>query len=170
VIETTEFLCLITSYFYLRSSTSDWPPGDMHLPGLLMPTIATALMVLSAIPTYLGDHAIKKNDRRGLIVNLIITALLELAFVALLIDHLLTLNYDWTKNAYTSAFFILITTHLVFAGIMILENLYILIQAQRGLYNAERHWAVEVDGMSSYLVIAAWVAIYATVFLSPYVI
>jgi hypothetical protein len=56
VIEAVEFLCLIASYFYLRSSTNDWPPGDMHLPALLIPTIATVLIVASGIPTYLGDH------------------------------------------------------------------------------------------------------------------
>jgi len=170
VIEAVEFLALIASYFYLRSSTSDWPPGDMHLPTLLIPTIATVLMVTSGIPTYLGDHAIKKNDQRGLIVNLIVTIVLEAAFMTLLIAHLRSLSFDWMKNAYASAFFVLIFLHLVFAGVMILENLYILIQAQRGFYNAERHWGVEVDGMSSYLVIASWVAIYATVFLSPYLI
>jgi heme/copper-type cytochrome/quinol oxidase subunit 3 len=90
--------------------------------------------------------------------------------MALLIEHLRSLSFDWMKNAYASAFFVLIVTHLVFAGVMVLENLYILMQAQRGLYNAERHWGVEVDSLSSYLVIAAWVAIYATVFLSPYLI
>jgi cytochrome c oxidase subunit I+III len=170
VIEAVEFLALIASYFYLRSTMSDWPPGDMQLPTLLIPTIATILMVASGIPTYLGDHAIKKNDRRGLIINLIVTAALEIGFMVLLIDHIRALNFDWTKNAYASAFYVLIITHLIFTGIMILENLYILMQAQRGFFNAERHWGVEVDGMSSYLVIAAWVAIYATVFLSPYLI
>jgi cytochrome c oxidase subunit I+III len=169
-IESVEFLALITSYFYLRSSTSDWPPGDMPLPTLLLPTIATILIVASGIPTYLGDHAIKKDDRRGLIVNLIVAAVLEAAFIVLLSVYLQSLSYDWTKNAYASIFFILICTHLLFTGVMILENLYILVQARRGVYNAERHWDVEVDSMSSYLVIASWVAIYATVFLSPYLV
>ncbi len=40
----------------------------------------------------------------------------------------------------------------------------------RGFYNSERHWGVEVDGLSSYFVVAAWVAIYLTVFISPYLI
>jgi cytochrome c oxidase subunit I+III len=169
-IEAVEFLCLIASYFYLRSSTNDWPPGDMHLPELLAPSIATALMVASAIPTYLGDHAIKKDDRRGLIVNLILTVVLEVGFTILLVMHLQSLNYRWTKNAYGSIYFTLILSHLAFTGIMVLENLYILAHAWRGFYNSERHWGVEVDGLSSYLVVAAWVAVYATVILSPYLI
>jgi cytochrome c oxidase subunit III len=161
---------LISSYFYLRATTDDWPPGDMPLPPLLVPTIATALMLASTIPTFLGDHAIKKGDRRGLIVNLIVTAALEVGFIALVVLHLGSLNFDWTKNSYASVYWILILSDLTVTILMVLENLYILVHAQRGFYNAERHWAVEVDGLSSYFVTATWLVVYATVFLSPYLI
>jgi len=50
-IETAEFVGLISTYFYLRSTTDDWPPGDMPLPPLLLPTIATVLMLASIVPT-----------------------------------------------------------------------------------------------------------------------
>ncbi len=167
-IETVEFLALIASYFYLRSSNSDWPPGDMALPGLLLPTIGTVLLLVSVIPTYLGDHAIKKGDQRGLIINLVITAVLETGFLILLVRHLQDLSYWWDRNSYASIYWTLIVTHLVFAGVMILENLYILVHAVQGFYNEERHWGVEVDGLSSYFIVAAWIAIYLTVFISPY--
>ncbi len=167
-IETTEFGALIASYFYLRSSSSRWPPGDMALPELFLPTIGTLLILASLIPTYLGDHAIKKGDRRGLIVNLIFTAVLEAVFIVLMALQLHSLSFSWDKNAYTSVYWVLIVAYLLFAGFMICENLYILVQAWRGFYTAERHWGVEVDGLSSYFVIAVWVAIYLTVFISPY--
>jgi cytochrome c oxidase subunit I+III len=170
VIESMEFLALIVSYFYLRSSTNDWPPGDMDFPKLLVPTIATILMLLSVIPTYLGDLAIKKDDRRGLIISLIITAVLETAFIVLMAIHLDSLNFMWDKNQYASLYWVLILTHVAFAGFMVLENLYILVLAIRGFYNSERHWGVEVDGLSSYFIAAAWVLIFFTVFLSPYLI
>ncbi len=167
-IETVEFLALIATYFYLRSSTTDWPPGDMALPALLIPSLATLLLVASVIPTYLGDHAIKQNDRRGLIVNLLVTIALDAAFLVLLSYHMQSLSFSWNENAYGSIYWVLILTHLIFAAVMILENLYILVLARRGFYNAERHWGVEVDGLSSYFLIAVWVAIYLTVFISPY--
>ncbi|MCC7450995.1 MAG: hypothetical protein IT324_26500, partial [Anaerolineae bacterium] len=40
--------------------------------------------------------------------------------------------------------------------------------ALKGFYNEERHWGVEVDSLSSYFVVAAWVAIFITVFIVPY--
>jgi len=135
-----------------------------------MPTIATFLMLISVIPTYLGDKAIKKDDNRGLIINMIATIILESTFIAILITHLMFLNYKWDTNAYASIFWVLIVTHLIFTAVMILENAYILVLATQHYYNSERHWGVEVDGLSSYFIVAMWVAVYFTVFLSPYLI
>ena len=169
-IESTEFLALIASYFYLRSSSNDWPPGDVPRPELLLPIIGTLLLLASAVPTYLGDHAIKKGDQKGLIRNMILTVILETGFLVFIGLHLRSLNWNWDKNAYTSAYWVLIVMHLLFALIMIFENLYMLVHARQGFYNEERHWGVEVDGLSSYFIVAAWVAIFFTVFLSPYLI
>jgi cytochrome c oxidase subunit 1/cytochrome c oxidase subunit I+III len=168
VIETIEFLAFIGSYFYLRSTTNDWPPGDLPLPPLLIPTLATVLMVASDIPTYLGDRAIKKNDQRKLFLYLAVTIVLELGFLWLMAYHLATLNFLWQDNAYASLYWVLIITHLLFAGFMVIENLYALMESSKGFYTAERHWGITVDGLNSHFVTAAWLAIYLTVFISPY--
>lgn len=170
LIEAVEFGALIASYFYLRSTTNDWPPGDTPLPQLLLPTIATLILVASVIPTHLADKAVKKNDQRKLVFYTALTALMDLVFSVMFIAHLAFLNYKWTHNAYASAYWTLIGSHLIFMGIMILENLYILVLAIRGFFNSERHAAIEVDGLSSYFVVALWIAIYLTVFISPYVL
>ena len=57
---------------------------------------------------------------------------------------------------------------LTFAGAMVLECVYILVLAFRGFYNAERHWGIEVDGLSSYLNVAEWLLVYVTLFITPY--
>jgi len=170
LIESVEFGALLASYFYLRSTTNDWPPGDIPLPQLLLPTIATLILLASVIPTYLADHAIKKNDQRTLIIGTALTALLDIIFTILLIVHLGFLNYKWPHNAYASAYWTILGSHLIFMGIMTLENFYILALAVRGYFNSERHSAIEVDGLSSYFVVALWIAVYLTVFISPYVL
>jgi cytochrome c oxidase subunit I+III len=168
VIEAMEFAALIASYFYIRSYTFDWPPGDTPMPDLLLPGIATVLLMLSVIPTYLGDQAIKKDDLRSLIINLILTIVLEAAFIILMLVNLQAINYNWDQNAYASLYWALIVSHLVFTGVMILENAHVLMLASRGFYNSERHWGVSVDGMSSYFVAGMWLIVYLTVFISPY--
>jgi cytochrome c oxidase subunit I+III len=168
VIEAMEFLALIASYLYIRSYTADWPPGDTPLPDLLIPGIATLFLLASAIPTYLGDQAVKKDDQRGLIINLILTIVLEAVFLVLMLVNLQNVNYNWDQNAYASLYWVLIGAHLAFAAVMILENAYALVLARRGFYNSERHWGVTVDGLSSYFVVAAWIAVFLVVFISPY--
>ena len=101
----------------------------MALPSCCCPPWVTLLLLASVVPTYLGDEAIKKNNQRGLIINLVVTIILEVGFLGLIITHMLALNYAWQENAYASAYWTLVVTHLVFAAVTVLESLYILVLA-----------------------------------------
>jgi cytochrome c oxidase subunit I+III len=169
-IEAMEYGALIASYFYIRSSFSAWPPGDMPMPALNIPTLAILLLLASLIPTYLGDEAIKKGDQRGLQINLIIETVLDLGFIALLWMDLGNIIFNWDENAYGSLYWVLVVGMLVLAAILVLEDLYVLVLAYRGFFNAERHWGVEVASLSSYFTVAVGLAIYLTVYISPYMI
>jgi cytochrome c oxidase subunit 3 len=137
---------------------------------LLVPTIATGILLISVIPTYLADHAIKRDDRGRFKFHAFLTIVLDVVFMGLMISHLLLLPYKWQVNAYMSIYWTLIGTHLLLSAFLVLENAYVLVLGWLGYYNSERHWGVEVDGFSSYFTVAAWVVVYATVFLSPYLI
>lgn len=169
-IEAIEFAAFTASYFYLRSSTTDWPPGDIPRPELLWVTIATGILLVSVLPTYLADQRIKRDDQRGFLTYSFVTIVLDVVFIGMILLHLLQLNYKWQANAYTSIYWTLIGTHLLLSGFLVLENLFIFVLGWFGYFNSERHWGVDVDGFSSYFTIVAWLVVYATVFLSPYLI
>ncbi len=166
--EAAELMGTIAVYFYLRSSTNNWPPGDMPLPKLLIPTLGTLLLLIALIPSYLDEVAIKKGDRRGMIIHLILEVVLQAGFIALLWYHLASLPFKWDENAYASVYWISIILTLIFTGATVLEGIYLVVQAFRGLFNPERHWALEVDGISNYVGIAQWIIVYLTLFISPY--
>jgi heme/copper-type cytochrome/quinol oxidase subunit 3 len=166
--EAAELFGTIIVYFYLRSGTNDWPPGDMPLPKLLLPTLGTLVMLIALIPSYLDEKAVKKNDTRGVIINLILEVVLQAAFIAILWYHLKTLPFKWDDNAYASIYWISIILTLIFTGGTISEGIFLIMQAFRGFYNAERHWALDVDGLSNYVGTAQWILVYLTVFISPY--
>lgn len=170
IIEAAEFIELIATYFYLRSSTNTWPPDNIPLPDLLLPTIATVILLISVIPSYLDDKAVEKNDQVGLKVYIILQMILEIAYMIVISIHLNSLNFSWQKDAYGSIFWMMVLSAVVFTGLMILESIYILVQAFRGLYNSERRWGIEIDGLSSYFVIVNWVLFYLTVYIAPYLI
>ena len=47
--ETTLFLMLFASYFYLRLQTTHWPPSHVAKPPVLVPALLTAALVLTSV-------------------------------------------------------------------------------------------------------------------------
>jgi cytochrome c oxidase subunit 3 len=168
LVEAAELGGTIVTYFYLRSGTNDWPPGDLPLPQLLIPTIGTLLFIASAIPSMLEDKAIKKNDIRGVIIYMLLTIVLQAAFIGVFWYHLKSLTFKWNDNAYASIYWISIILTLIFTAGTVFEGIYIVIQAFRGLYDKDRHWALDADGISNYAGIAQWILVFLTLFISPY--
>jgi heme/copper-type cytochrome/quinol oxidase subunit 3 len=167
--EAAELFGTIVAYFYLRSGTNDWPPGDLPLPRLLIPTLGTLVLLIALIPSYLDEQAIKKGDRRGMIINLILEVVLQTVFIALLWYHLKSLTFKWDDNAYASVYWITIILTLIFTGGTVFEGIYLVVQALRGFFDKERHWALTVDGISNYVGIAQWLMVYLVLFISPYI-
>ncbi len=170
IIEGFEFVEMIATYYYLRSGTRTWPPDNIPLPPLLLPTIGTIVLLVSAIPSFLDDKAVQKNDQVGLKIYLILEMILQTVFVIILGLSLQSIDYSWQKDAYASMFWLLILSAVLFTGLMVLESVYCLYWAFRGFYNSDRHWGIEINGLSSYFVIVNWVLFYVVVYLSPYVI
>jgi len=130
--------------------------------------LGTLAMLIGLIPSYLDEVAVKKNDNRGVIINLILEVILQVVYIALLWYHLEQLPFKWDDNAYASVYWISIVLNLIFTGGTALEGVFLVVQAFRGFYNRERHWALDVDGLSNYVGIAQWVLIYLTLFIFPY--
>ncbi len=168
LVEAAELFGTLVAYFYLRSGTNDWPPGDLPLPRLLIPTLGTLVMLVALVPSYLDEEAIKKGDKRGMLIHLTLEVVLQTAFIALLWYHLKSLTFKWDDNAYASVYWITIILTLIFTGATVCEGIYLIVQGLRGFFNAERHWALTVDGLSNYVGIAQWILVYLTLFISPY--
>jgi heme/copper-type cytochrome/quinol oxidase subunit 3 len=168
LVEAAELGGTIVTYFYLRSGTNDWPPGDLPMPQLLIPTIGTLFLLASCIPSVLEDKAIKKNDIRRVVMLMLLTIGLQVAFIAIFWWHLKSLTFKWDDNAYASIYWISIILTLIFTGGTVFEGIYIVIQALRGQYDKDRHWALDADGISNYAGAAQWVLVYLTLFISPY--
>jgi heme/copper-type cytochrome/quinol oxidase subunit 3 len=169
LVEAAELGGTIVTYSYLRSGTNDWPPGDLPLPQLLIPTVGTLLLIASCVPNLFEDKAIKKNDVRRVIMLMLTTIVLQVAFIGVFWYHLKSLTFKWDDNAYASVYWISIILTLIFTGGTVFEGIYIVIQALRGQYDKDRHWALDADGISNYAGAAQWILVYLTLFISPYI-
>src|SRR5204863_8780281 len=81
-IEGTMFAIVIVSYFYLRTRTSDWPPGLMP-PAIVFGAINTAIFLVSIIPNQVVKKLAEKRKRGAVLLWLIVLAALGLANLVL---------------------------------------------------------------------------------------
>jgi len=170
LIELVEFGVLIASYYYLRAGATVWPPPDIELPPLLLPTLNTLILLISVIPNYLADKAIQRNDQKAFKLGYLVNFGLGLLFLILLLFYYDSLTFSWQTNAYTSVFWMLAGLHFIYMASALLETLVIMIWAWRypGYFNEERNAAVQVDGLNWYFGVAIWIPIYITLYLVPY--
>ncbi len=57
---------LLFSYFYLRLEHNVWPPDNIDPPNLLLPGIATLLVIVAAVTMRWAHARIQRDDMRGL--------------------------------------------------------------------------------------------------------
>ena len=114
-IEGAMFAMLFASYFYLRTRSSDWPPG-VNPPYLWFGIANTALLLISVIPARWIQHRARAGDLRGARIGLIVLASAGLGALVLRGFEFPALNCRWDSNAYGSlvwAILILHTGHLI---------------------------------------------------------
>ncbi len=99
IIEGTMFSILIAAYFYVRMRVDVWPPPGDQFPHLLLPTLALIPLILSALPAYWASEAAKKNDRAGMIRNLILNLVLAAVCFVMRIFEWHSLNFNWQADA-----------------------------------------------------------------------
>jgi cytochrome c oxidase subunit III len=61
--ETTLFLMLFASYFYLRLQVTHWPPRGIEKPPVLVPVLLTAALVLTSGAMQLAWSSARRGDR-----------------------------------------------------------------------------------------------------------
>jgi cytochrome c oxidase subunit 3 len=169
VIEITVFGSLIISFFYLKMFSAEWPMGGVGRPDLLLPTIGTVLLLMSAVPAYWGDHRGRKGDLRSLRIGLAIGLVLIATFLGLKIYEYGNAGYSWDTNAYGSVVFFIIGFHMSHVMALILKTGIVLAAATRGHFNKQRTVGIQTNGMYWYFVVIVWLPLYFTLYLSHYI-
>jgi len=169
--EAATFACAIASYFYLRFvHATSWPPPSDRLPGLVLPSIATGVLVVSCLPMALALRA----ARRGRVAATGIGVFLALAGgVAFLVLEVFDWLAEWPastlqKDAYGSLFFGITGLHNLHVLIGLAMLVFLLVSVAVGRITSE-HWdPVTIVSMYWYFMAVLAVAVYVTVYLSPY--
>ena len=148
--EVALFGTLIGSYFYLDFQSKQWPPAGIKPPSMVLPLVATGVLVAMSLPMFLATRSARAG-RRGNVIALIVVALVVqscyLALQILLFRHDLN-HFTPQGSAYGSIYFTLLAVHHAHVLLGILLDLTVLFfLAYRGLTN---YWLIGVRGLALY--------------------
>ena len=161
------FAALFTTYFYLRARLPEWEPlfGVEKPSWEGLPLVNTIILVGSSVTMQLGVWAIRKGDRRRLILLLAVTAIMGAVFLAGQGYEYTRLGFLPTHGIFAATFFTLTGFHgaHVFGGVLFIT--LCLLRALRGQFTAERHLAVEAASIYWHFVDVVWIGLFTTIYI-----
>jgi heme/copper-type cytochrome/quinol oxidase subunit 3 len=109
-IEGTMFALMFASYFYLRTRSTNWPPGHLP-PGLSYGMASVVIFLLSLIPARWVQKRAPSGDRKIIRNGLIALSLFAMVATAIRVFEFTALNCRWSDDAYSSTIWVLIGIH-----------------------------------------------------------
>jgi cytochrome c oxidase subunit III len=168
VIEATVFASLVASFFYLRSNFPQWPPDGTRSPELLKPTLATLVLLASAIPMYWADSSLKQGRTFPLKVGPLISIALALVFLAMKVVEYRDIGFRWDTHAYGSVVWTIVGFHSAHVLALVLKTAVVTTLAWRNYFNRKRRIGVTVNGLYWYFVVIIWIPLYMTIYWASY--
>jgi cytochrome c oxidase subunit 3 len=167
ITEVMVFGAFFASYFFLRVvvNPSAWPPHPFELP-VAVAGMNTAILISSSFTIHYALEAIRKGNKQGMKLGLVLTWILGLTFLFVQINEYVHLGFSARTESFGTIFYSLTGLHgaHVFVGLMLLT--FATIRAFRGHYgeNAEDHLGVEIPGIYWHFVDVMWIIVFVTVY------
>ena len=165
-----------TNEFLWQGFEAVWPtngPANIGgtfqtIPAFGVPFVNTLILLTSGITVTLAHHALKKDQRRALVMWLLATVLLGFVFVALQIEeyHLAYTELGLTLGSgiYGSTFFMLTGFHGMHVTLGAIMLTVIAIRCMRGHFKPEHHFGFEAVAWYWHFVDVVWLGLFVFVY------
>ncbi len=167
VIEGMMFSIVIAAYLYTRLRVDVWPPPGDQFPHLTLPTLALIPLLLSALASYWASEAAKKNDRGGMIRNLILNLVLATVFFVMRLFEWHSLNFNWQTDVHGSYVWAFLGLHSFDFIADAMFTVVLLVILASGRYGENQRLGVHVDSIVWYFIVAIWLPIYVVIYWGP---
>ena len=124
-IEAMMFALIFATYFYLRTRSTNWPPGHLA-PAVTYGAVNAVLFLLSIIPAWWVRKRAPDGDRRAVRNGLLALSLFAVAATGIRVLEFTTLNCRWSDDAYSSTVWVLIGMHSGHLVTELIETLVLL--------------------------------------------
>lgn len=166
VIEGTMFAIIVASYFYLRTRTTEWPPG-VNNPTLWPGTVNLLIFLASAVPNQWLKKSAEKLDLRAVRIGLLIVSLVAVLNLVIRVFEFPALQCMWDTNAYGSVVWTLLglhTIHLLTDGF---DTWVLTVLMFSGPIQRKRFVDVSENADYWWFVVLTWVPIYLVIYWAP---
>jgi cytochrome c oxidase subunit III len=160
------FAYLLFSYYYFVVQYGhEWLPG---LPGFIFSAPQSVAVILAAVAMRWSDRAAIANERQQQSIGVAACLVLGIIFIALEWLEWSSKPYGLSSSSYGSMFFIITGVHLAHVIAGCLMQLALLAWSLLGYFDSIRHVPISVMAMYWYFVAVAWLAIFFTIYGTPY--
>jgi heme/copper-type cytochrome/quinol oxidase subunit 3 len=167
--EAMVFVALLSSYFFVRASSSHWPQGDIALPELTRSSIFTVVLLSSSIPILVAETAVRAGRMRVVAAGLFISFLLGAAFLGNTIYDYTHLEFSWKENAYASLVITIVGLHALHVLVGLCLSGAVQLKVHLGRVSVDRHDSVDVFSLYWHFVDVVWIFVFSSLLLSPYI-
>lgn len=174
---------LLTNPILWPDFKSMWPlintPGDVLQSGVEIakpthlvdawhiPALNTAILLTSGVTITWAHHALKANNRKQLVLAMVLTVLLGVTFLGFQIQEYGDAygdNLKLTSGAYGSTFYMLTGFHGFHVTLGTIMLIVILMRCIRGHFSEENHFAFEAVAWYWHFVDVVWLGLFIFVY------
>ena len=166
MIEGTAFGIVLATYFYLRTRSSDWPPGT-YPPALVYGTVNTIILLLSLLPNVWVSQIAKEGNLTKARLGLWIMTLIPLVNLIVRGYEFTVLNCRWDSNAYGSAVWMILGLHTFHLLTDWYDTAILLVMLYTGPIEGKTYMDVSENAEYWYFVVATWLPIYFVLYFGP---
>ena len=161
------FAYLIFSYIYLGSQQAGpWPPSGPPSLRLALPN--TAILIASSFLLEWGMRRFKASrNRRRLALALLGTIVLGAIFVTIQGFEWADKPFQFSTNAYSSAYFILTGVHMAHVVVGLLMLIMLLVWTLMGRFDHAHHEHLPLGALYWHFVDVVWLVVFTTAYLAP---
>jgi len=173
-IETSMFMILIATYFYLRQNFVSWPPplgqltGPLDpLPDLLFGTANTVVLVVSLLAAVAVDIAARRNYWGVAQFALVICLLFGVGAIILRAYEFPAVKFRWDANAYGSVVWFMLGMHLAHLLTLTLETFLLTMWCFIREFDMKHRLDITALAIYWYWVVGIWLVLYSIIYWTP---
>lgn len=172
---------LFAAYFIARADSTQWPPHDLleqmkelgtasspnaelHL-HIMLPLIATVLLVTSSFTIQYAVMQIARGNRTGMIWWLFISLVLAVVFLIMQAYDYTVLDFKAGDTIFGTTFYVLTGFHGAHVAGGAIFMFVVLLRGLGGQFSEKNHEAVEACSLYWHFVDVVWIILFVTIYI-----